>query len=246
MTSKSRTTTRRRMITYNLGTDVTAFTTERDEGREPQILCPALCLPDHRFLRPHQVHGTKVMRITEDDIKAFPMTGANGWECDAVIYDVREACIGISTADCIPVLCYDPEHRCAAAIHAGWRGTVARIVAEAIGMMRKEFHTAPTLLRCAIGPGISIDSFEVGDEVYQAFLDAGFDMCRIARRYPAQNGQKWHLDIKECNRMQLIAAGVKEENITVSAIDTMTDPLFFSARREGTKTGRMLTGIVLR
>lgn len=162
-------------------------------------------------------------------------------DADAVIYDVRNACIGISTADCIPVICYDPEHHCAAAIHAGWRGTAARIVVKAIHAMQDTFGTSPEQLHCAIGPGISLESFEVGDEVYQTFNDAGFAMQKMSAMYA-----KWHLDIKECNRMQLLSLGVKAENIEVSDIDTMTDQRFFSARREGAKTGRMLTGIVLR
>lgn len=252
------------MITYSLGSDVVAFTTDRTEGRDPSVICPMLNIPDACFLRPHQVHGTKVMRITEEDIKAFPAAGPHEWECDAVIYNVRNTCVGISTADCIPVICYDPEHHCAAAIHADWRGTVARIVVNAIERMRATFGTDPTLLRCAIGPGISLESFEVGDEVYQAFADAGFDMCRIAKRYPVRVAStqedaqqivnsklpnsklKWHLDIKECNRQQLLSSGVPAQNITVSDIDTMTDARFFSARREGAATGRILTGIVLK
>lgn len=223
------------MITFNLGDNVTAFSTERTEGREPTLLCPALGVPAGRFYRPHQVHGTDVEVVTEQTI------GNAMQDVDAVIYDVRNACIGISTADCIPVICYDPEHLCAAAIHAGWRGTVARIVVKAIRKMQDTFGTNPEHLRCAIGPGISLASFEVGDEVYQAFSDAGFPMQQMSAMHA-----KWHLDIKECNRMQLLSLGVKAENIEVSDIDTMTDQRFFSARREGAKTGRMLTGIVLR
>lgn len=229
------------MITYNLGDNVVAFTTEKGEGREPAILCPALDVPASRFLRPHQVHGTKVMTITEEDIETFATMGPSHWECDAVIYNVRNACIGISTADCIPVVCYDPEHHCAAAIHAGWRGTVARIIGNAIDAMHHTFGTDPTLLRCAIGPGISMESFEVGDEVYEAFREAGHPMHLMSVRMA-----KWHLDIKECNRMQLLAAGVSSDNIEVSPFDTMTDDRFYSARREGAKTGRILSGVVLK
>lgn len=210
------------------------FTTTKATGRDPQLLCPELGVPTDRFYRPHQVHGTSVEVVTEETLGA-PMSDA-----DAVIYNLRNACIGISTADCIPVLCYDPEHHCAAAIHAGWRGTVARIVEKAVAAMQQQFGTQPSVLQCVIGPSIGVDSFEVGDEVYEAFFQAGFDMSRMSVRK-----QKWHLDIKECNRMQLLSAGVKPENIHVSDIDTMTDDRFFSARREGAATGRILSGIVL-
>lgn len=250
------------MLLYDLHPDIKAFTTTTSEGRNADLICPQLGVPVERFVRPHQVHDTKVFRI--DD--AFMTLGEAKQKelldgIDAVIYDVRNACIGISTADCIPVIAYDPEHHCAAAIHAGWRGTVACIVKEAVLAMKKAYSTDPKSLFCAIGPGISLSSFEVGDEVYEAFADAGFNMSLIARRYPSgskgsncskgssgSNGsqaERWHLDLKECNRQQLLELGVSEENIIVSDIDTMTSPDYFSARRDGAKTGRMLTGIVI-
>lgn len=233
------------------------FTTTRLIGRDKHSLCSALGVPAECFFRPHQVHGIDVLTLDERKESFTLPGGGHEWAYDAVIYNVRNACIGISTADCIPVLCYDPVHHCAAAIHAGWRSTVARIVVNAIEQMRSVFGTDPTLLRCVIGPGISLESFEVGDEVYEAFSNAGFDMNLMAKRYPINDSQiannklsnckyKWHLDIKECNRMQLLAMGVKPENIEVSPLDTMTDERFFSARREGAQTGRMLSGILLK
>ncbi|MCM1078313.1 MAG: peptidoglycan editing factor PgeF [Bacteroidales bacterium] len=230
------------MMTYSLHDNVTAFTTTRNYGRDSSLLCPALGVPEERFARPHQVHGTVVRQVAEEffalpaDIRTMLLDGV-----DAVIYDVRNACIGISTADCIPVLCYDPVHHCAAAVHAGWRGTVARVVVSAVEQMGLAFGTVPEHLRCVIGPGISLDSFEVGEEVHDAFRQAGFPMEEIA-----VSREKWHLDIKKCNEMQLLSLGVMPENIEVSDIDTMTDGRFFSARRDGAATGRMLSGIVLR
>lgn len=229
------------MINFALHPDVTAFTTTREEGRDPQILCPRLGVATDRFARPHQVHKTVTKVITEEFFSLCQEEQEAYLDgVDAVIYNIRNACIGISTADCIPVIAYDPVHRCAAAIHAGWRGTVARIVQSAIGEMQRVFGTSPSDLRCAIGPGISLESFEVGDEVYDAFAAAGFDMDAIASRYA-----KWHLDIKECNRLQLLSMGVDAGNIIVSELDTMTDARFYSARRDGAKTGRMLSGIVI-
>lgn len=245
------------IITACLGTHdghtATAFTTMRAVGRSPELLCPALGVSTKRFARPHQVHSTVVRQIAEEFFSLTEETRTMLLDgVDAVIYDVRDACIGISTADCIPVLCYDTEHHCAAAIHAGWRGTVARIVTKAVEMMQETYHTDPSKLTCIIGPGIEAASFEVGDEVYEAFKEVGFPMEEMAKRMPAKGARhsgkewKWHLDIKLCNKMQLISLGVKEQNITVSDIDTMTDSRFFSARRDGNTTGRMLSGIILR
>lgn len=238
------------MITYPLHPNITAFTTTKNLGRDASLLCPALGVKAERFARPHQVHKTETYQITEAFFSLSPEEQKAQLEgIDAVIYDVRNACIGISTADCIPVLAYDPDHHCAAAIHAGWKGTVARIAPAAINMMVKAYGTNPANLLCAIGPGISLDSFEVGDEVYQAFNDAGFDVASFSKRYPDHlnpEHEKWHLDLKECNRQQLITLGVSPANIIVSELDTMTDERFYSARREGAKTGRILSGIVLR
>lgn len=236
------------MISYNLAPEIKAFTTTVEEGRDPALLCPKLGVSVSRFARPHQIHDIVVRRLTEAHLAMAPDKLKEYLEgVDAVVYDVRNACIGISTADCIPVVAYDVEHHCAAAIHAGWKGTVRRIVEVAVNSMTETYGTRPSQLRCAIGPGISLESFEVGDEVYAAFGDAGFQMDAIARRFPTKDlcSEKWHIDLKECNRMQLISIGVQPENIFVSPLDTMTDPRFFSARRDGAKTGRMLSGIVL-
>ena len=231
------------MIRYNLSDRIVAFTTTKHYGRDAESLCKALGLPASRFARPHQVHGITVRQLTESDFQHTELLSPNSSlleGVDAVIYDVKNACIGISTADCIPVLCYDSEHHCAAAIHAGWKGTVQRIVEHTLEEMQRVFNTDISILKCAIGPGISLDSFEVGDEVYDAFKAARFDMNSIAKLY-----NKWHIDLKECNRQQLLHMGVKAANIYMSPVDTKTDERFYSARREGADTGRILSGIVL-
>jgi YfiH family protein len=161
---------------------------------------------------------------------------------DAIMTDAKGVCIGVSTADCIPVLLYDKEHHAACAIHAGWRGTVARIVIKSIMAMRATFGTNSTELKAIIGPGISLKNFEVGQEVYDEFAKAEFDMNAIARME-----EKWHIDLPECNRLQLIKAGLKPENITMSGICTFDNNAdYFSARRQGINSGRIYTGIVLK
>ena len=235
-----------------------AFFTTKAIGRDPMKLCPLLGVDKERFARPHQIHGFQTRQIAEeffllgDGVRKMLLDGV-----DAVIYNVKNACSGMSRAECIPVVVYDTEHHCAAAIHAGWRGTLERIVVRAIENLSKSFRTKPENLRCIIGPGISMESFEVGEEVYDAFLQKGFPVDSFAVRRLAKHNRtsenlsadipwKWHLDIKECNRQQLISLGVKEENIIILDVDTMTDERFYSARREGAETGRMLSGIILR
>ena len=184
---------------------------------------------------PRQTHTTNVRVITD-----VP-TSEELQDVDAVVTHLKDFCLCVSTADCVPVLLYDKEKQVIAAIHAGWRGTVGRIVEKTIEVMRIHYGTEGKDLVACIGPSISLESFEVGDEVYAAFEEAGFDMARIARRY-----KKWHLDLWEANRVQLLANGVLPEHIEVVGICTFQrHEDFFSARRLGIKSGRILSGIML-
>ena len=191
---------------------------------------------------PHQVHGTTVAQIDE---AFFALNASERLEVlegvDALMTDIGDVCIGVSTADCIPVLLYDKEKHAACAIHAGWRGTVKRIVVRAIEAMTEVYGTQPRQLVAQIGPGIHLDSFEVGDEVYEAFEQAGFNMPTISMKK-----EKWHIDLPECNRQQLIAAGLEPQNVKVSPICTYQQSAdYFSARRLSINSGRIFTGIML-
>lgn len=245
------------MELYDLGKHITAFTTDRNVGRDGRLLLDALVsagcnvAEDAPFFYPHQTHTANVMTADEAFFRLYAdEQKAAGEGIDAVISDVKGVCLGISTADCIPVIVYDEEHHAAAAIHAGWRGTVARIVVNAINAMQRTYSTRPEACRAVIGPGISQKSFEVGQEVVDTFVDNGFAMDGVTVYMPSSlgDGQRPHIDLKEVNRQLLLEAGLQEENIEVSPIDTFTDGRFFSARREQkgtTKCGRILTGFVL-
>ena len=195
------------------------------------------------LLIPRQVHSSSVLTIDEDFLSADEAARAEQMDgVDALITDRRGECLCISTADCIPVLCYDPVNHAVAAIHAGWRGTVSRIVSKTIKAMQQAYATAPSDVWAIIGPGISLQAFEVGNEVYDRFSEAGFDMDRIARRY-----QKWHIDLWEANRIDLLDAGVTDVHIELSGVCTFNEcDDFFSARRLGIKSGRILSGIVMK
>lgn len=203
--------------------------------RNREALCGLLGITDDHLLMPHQVHKAEIAVIGEQldvDLEGY----------DALMTNVEDVCIGVSTADCIPVLLYDPRQRAVCAVHAGWRGTVMRIVEQSIARMTEVYGTNPADLIVQIGPGIHLESFEVGDEVYQAFEKEGFPMESISRKY-----EKWHLDLPECNRLQLIAAGVPESQVSVSPVCTyMQADTYFSARRLGIESGRIFTGIILR
>ena len=195
----------------------------------------SLLLPERPrvIVIPRQTHTTNVQVIND-----VP-TPEELQDVDAVVTQLKDFCLCVSTADCVPILLYDKEKEVVAAVHAGWRGTVGRIVEKTIEVMKSQYGSEGKNIVACIGPSISLESFEVGDEVYAAFEEAGFDMTRIARRY-----EKWHLDLWEANRVQLLANGVLPEHIEVAGICTFQHHEdFFSARRLGIKSGRILSGI---
>ncbi|MBR5060598.1 MAG: peptidoglycan editing factor PgeF [Prevotella sp.] len=219
-----------------------------------ELLAKELGIAKERVVMPHQTHGLEVKPILPtffDETEEYRNEYLES--VDALMTDMCGVCIGVSTADCIPVLLYDSAHQVVSAIHAGWRGTVGRIVQKTIQEMQKTYTTEPQNIHAIIGPGISLENFEVGDEVYKSFCDAGFDMDSIAKRYPATSDggegqvQKWHIDLWECNRQQLYQAGVSLQNIQVTGICTYANVQdYFSARRLGIDSGRIFTGIMMK
>ena len=184
---------------------------------------------------PRQTHTTNVRVIancpSEDDLQ----------DVDAVVTHLKGYCLCVSTADCVPILMYDPVRQVVAAVHAGWRGTVGRVVEKTIEVMKSHYGTGGKDVLACIGPSISLEAFEVGDEVYEAFAEAGFNMDCIAKKY-----EKWHLDLWEANRLQLLAHGVLPERIELVGICTyQCHEDFFSARRLGIQSGRILSGIMM-
>lgn len=221
------------VLEYYLGEGVEAFSTRRD------------CMLPYNVICAHQVHDNNVACVenpglTREDLEGF----------DALITSNPECAIAVRTADCIPVLLFDPVKRVIAAVHSGWKGTVKRIPAKCIFQMRMHYKCNPEDIRAVIGPGISVDSFQVGDEVVGTFKAADFNINEIYRwdgpkgDEPMKGGH--HLDLFKANRMILEEAGLKSENIQVCGIDTYTDESFFSARREGTGCGRIINVIRLK
>ena len=216
---------------------------EEDIGKNREMLCRMLGIADHRLVMPHQVHLTKVAKIDEAFLALNTTERQEALEgVDALMTNVKGVCIGVSTADCIPVLLYDKRCRAVCAIHAGWRGTMKRIVVKAVEAMKEAYSTQPQHLTAQIGPGIHLDSFEVGDEVYDAFAQEGFNMNAISLRK-----EKWHIDLPACNRLQLLDSGLQPQDIKVSPVCTFQQSAdYFSARRLGINSGRIFTGIMMK
>ena len=257
-----------KILEYNIGTGARAFSTMRGGGSGNyegfnithycgdapehvaacrEELCDMLGITDSRLLLPRQTHGCEVLCIDSAFMElAHEEQQARLYGIDAVVTSLPRTCIGVSTADCIPLLLHDARLNVVAAVHAGWRGTVANIAAKCIEAMQERYGCQCEDITAIIGPGISMSAFEVGDEVYAEFSRAGFEMEKIARRYPtADGGEKWHIDLWEANRLQLIEAGIPGDRIEVAGICTWTRHReFFSARRLGINSGRIFNGII--
>lgn len=252
---------------YDWSAEVTAFSSTRHGGysegsyssfninsycgdnpsavlRNKEMLCRKLCIKPCDLVMPHQSHGVGVkligesfFNLTEKDQQAYLEN------VDALVTGLKGVCIGISTADCLPVLMYDAVHHATAVVHSGWRGTVAQIVAVALEALKKHFMTSPDDVKVIIGPGISRKYFEVGNEVYDAFEKAGFDMKSIAETVDS----KWHIDLPKAVALTLTSRGVKEENIKDVGICTYQNVKdYFSARRLTIHSGRIFSGVILR
>ena len=188
-----------------------------------------------------QVHSSIIRKVTVAD--AAPDSGAA--EVDGMLTGAAGILLGIQTADCIPVLVADRRLQAVAAFHAGWRGTVKRIVEEGVGMMRREFNSQANDLVAAIGPGIGQCCYEVGEEVRSEFTSQ-FSYAAALFRQGDECG-KPYLDLVEANRRQLLNAGLSPGAISVvgECTSCRTDR-YFSYRAEGGFTGRMLSVIGIR
>lgn len=211
-----------------------------------KILSDVIGISPEGIFAPFQIHEAEVGYLDTRFLSLTPegqKDEMNGK--DALITDVPGVCVAVSTADCVPVLVYAPDKKVVAAIHAGWRGTVKQIVAKTVGCMIARYGCDPSRMLAGIAPSISRESFEVGDEVAEAFQATGVDMTRIMERN-ARTG-KPHIDLWEANRIQLLEVGLLPEHIEISGICTyLHHDDFFSARRLGIKSGRMLSGIMIK
>jgi polyphenol oxidase len=206
-----------------------------------------------------QIHSSIVHTIGE--IPKNPLSG------DGLITRSPRLVLTVRTADCIPVLIVDPEERVVGSFHAGWRGTLARIVEKGVGEMRRAFGSHPENLRAAIGPGIHRCCYEVSEELKEKFasqfgyadelFEDVFSSDPVHDKYPllflnmrapghGEPHSTVHLDLIEANRRQLLDAGVPADNIWISDLCTSCrNDLLFSHRKEKGRTGRMVAAVAI-
>jgi hypothetical protein len=181
----------------------------------------------------HQVHGNDVQVLEGNAVL----------RCDGLLTGRDGAGVFVQSADCVPLLLWASKAKAVAAVHAGWRGTLARIASRAVSRFNEVYGASVEELHAAIGPAIRVCCYEVGDEVISAFAESGGDVDRISR--PGPRGRR-HLDLVEENRAQLAASGVAVERMYDSGLCTFCEnERFYSFRREGSGVGRIFGAIGL-
>lgn len=192
-----------------------------------------------------QVHGADI-RLVKDAADARPAADSRGDTvyCDAIVSNAPGVLAGVKTADCVPVLLADPATGSFAAVHAGWRGTLALVATKALARMSAEYHTNPGDVIVAIGPAAAACCYEVGSEVISAFSQSLPDQKKL---FTPTREHHACVDLLQANRNQLVSVGIDPERIYIAPLCTMcrTD-LFFSYRREKNvhgKVGRLMSVI---
>lgn len=193
--------------------------------------------PD-QFVFPRQTHSDRIEVVNSANQEAELQ------DTDALITAEPGIFVCVQTADCVPVLLFDTQRKVVAAIHAGWRGTVSKIVQKTVQKMTEVYNCNPDDIVAGIGPSIHIHNYEVGPEVVAeveaSFVNAG------ALLKPSLNKGHAYFDLWEANRDTLMESGIPEENIEVMGLCSFEHhDLFYSARRDGAKTGRMVSAIKL-
>lgn len=210
-----------------------------------------------------QIHSSVlVLGSSGDSCRQSP------WKGDGLMTDEPGILLGVQTADCIPVLVADRKRRVVAAFHAGWRGTVKRIVEAGVGRMRLEFGSRPEDLTAAIGPGVGACCYAVGEDVLSSFesqfayagelfhevydtdsVRTKYPMLFLTQRAPGHSpiGPSLHVDLIEANRRQLLDAGLNPRSIhTTGGCTNCHRDLFFSHRASQGNAGRMMSVIGIR
>lgn len=190
-----------------------------------------------------QVHGSEV-RLVKDQDDAKPAEDARGDTvyCDAIVSSAHGVLAGVKTADCVPILIGDPTTGAFAAVHAGWRGTLAEVALKALKRMKEKYETKPHNVQVAIGPAARSCCYEVGTDVIEPFskrFAASDNLFRQTRENYAC------IDLLQANRSQILSAGADPVRINIAPLCTICRPdLFFSYRHEKKvqgKVGRLMS-----
>ncbi len=202
------------------------------------LITAALGMPGAEIKTVPQVHGDGIYVLRGPDA-ARPDKGH-----DAIMTDLKRVPIGVLTADCVPILLYDPKRAAIAAVHAGWAGTVKGIAGKAVSEMGDHFGSRPENLLASIGPSIGPCCYEIDSKVLEPLNESmpGMAAQFITNSRPGH----WYLDLWKVNRRILENAGVRLDRINVFGTCTACNPeKFYSHRKSGGRAGRMMALAVL-
>ena len=203
-------------------------------------VCAELGISPSRFVVPKEVHGDQSVWVNSENLSQ--LVENEDFECDALITTEPNLVVGVTTADCVPILVYSADCKVVAAVHAGWKGVIRAILPKTIAEVMEKMHVEAKDLHVVVNPCISLASFEVGEEVAQQFEETfGKDACVVDRT----QFNKPHVDLPKAVAMQIRKCGVPLENVEMHTDCTMLSERFYSARREGFHSGRMVSGIFI-
>lgn len=204
--------------------------------RNRGLLASAMGVEDSELYFPSQVHKTRILQVSRNTAREELL------ETDALLTNEGKICIAVMSADCVPILLFDNKNNAVGAVHSGWRGTVARILEKTLHEMQRLFGTKGEDLFAGIGPSVSTESYEVGEEVVE----------EVRRSFRSSNDlltptkdKKAKLDLWKANTIQLKEFGVSPARIEISNLCTVKHNQHFFSARKGDK-GRFAAGIMLK
>lgn len=216
-------------LAYHVGDDAAAV------DKNHHLLAGALGYDQHRLVHMRQIHSDRIVRCTDD------MTFGSRPECDALMTNLAGQPLMVMTADCTPVLLYDPVRHAVAAVHAGRAGALSDIAGKTVSRMVSEFGTDPADLYAVLGPSIRSCCYVIGPEVAEEVRAAGYSAALDTR------GGTRFLDVNRILRAQLLAAGLASRNVeTIDCCTACSNDRLFSYRADRNRTGRQAAVIMLK
>lgn len=205
-----------------------------------RLLAMELGITPGMLLFPGQTHTANIRVIRKHSAINERIT-----ETDALVTNLPEVCVSVLTADCVPLLLYDPESRVVAAAHAGWKGTVQSIALKTVEVMMELFGSKAAHILAGIGPSIGPENYQIGETVISAVHQN--ENIHAGTTLKSQPSGKALFNLWEANRQQLLIGGLRKENIELAGICTFeSHQTFFSARRLGNPCGRFATGMMIK
>ena len=205
--------------------------------------CSPIGIDSNDLVCAEQVHGNRIATVTESDRGSGAASASDALSgVDGLLTDVPALPLAVFTADCVPLLLYEPVKRVVGIAHAGWRGTAAGTARALVESLQEHFDGDPGSCRIVLGPSAGPCCYEVGDDVVTAFGEHGHPVARV---FSDDAPGKPHLDLWEANTVQLERCGVPRGNVVWTKRCSVCSGAYFSCRRDGAVTGRNMSVIML-